>query len=378
MASIRDFLSGIFWKIDTISQVGRVTIYDSAGVEIATGVLATAAKQDLILTELQLKANLTETQPVQNKDKYGNTVDGTPNSELLTTSKIKLVGEIFDGNVIDTSFWTTSSSGGSVAQVNSEMVLTSGTAAPNYARFYTPQRAIWVTGTSNKFRTQMRIDASDNDLTCRFGAGWGAAMPTVTDGAYFKIEGNTISVNTMAATVETSVPSGSFNGTYVAPTFTDTNTYEVLYTLRRVYFLINNVIVHTATFNTTNWTSGTNNFHAFADLTNTGASAAIPYTFRMMHICRLGEYQSMPVYKRITGVGTTVCKLGGGMLHAIIVGQPGTLCTIYDNTSASGAVINALDTSSTNAFDVDYHGPFYNGLTIVTTGGGTDLTVYYQ
>jgi hypothetical protein len=258
------------------------------------------------------------------------------------------------------------------------LVLTSGTASPNFARLYSAQRAVWVSGTTNKFRTQMRIASSDDDVTCRFGVGWGASMPTVTDGAYFKIVGSTISVNTMAATVETSVASGSFNGTYTAPTLTNLNTYEILYTLRRVYFLINNIIVHTATYSTTNWTSGTNIFHAFGDLNNTGVSAAIAYTFRMMNITRLGNMDSMPVYKHIAGAATTVCKLSGGFLHSVIAGDAGTLCTIYDNTAGSGTIIAVLDTSATSAFSIDYHCPFYNGLTLVTTGGGTDITVIYE
>ena len=226
----------------------------------------------------------------------------------------------------------------------------------------------------------MRIESSDDDITCRVGVGWGATMPTITDGAYFKIVGSTISACTMANTSEVPVASGSFNGTYSAPTLTNNNTFEILYTLGKVYFLINNIIVHTATFATTHWTSNTTNFYIVADVRNTGNSAAVKYIFRMMNITRLGKMLTMPQYKYITGAATTVCKLGGGILHKIIVNQAGTLCTIYDQTSGAVPIMGILDTNKTTGTigSVDYECPFFNGLTLVTTGAGTDLTVVYE
>lgn len=317
---------------------------------------------------------------VQLKDQYGWTGDATQNSEILTTDKIRLVGTIFNGAVVDSNFWTTYVSTGTVTQANSELVLTSGTANGHYAVVQSVRRANWVTGTSNKFRTQFRFESVDADITARIGIGWGATMPTITDGAYFKLVGDTLSVCTMANSVETAVASGSFNGTYSAPTWTNNNTLEILYTLGKVYFLINNVIIHTATFATTHWTSNTTNFYIGADVRNTGDSAAVKYIFRMMNITRLGNMLTMPQYKYITGAATTVCKLGGGILHKIIVNQAGTLCTIYDQTSGAVPLIGILDTNKTTGTigSVDYECPFFNGLTIVTTGAGSDITVVYE
>jgi hypothetical protein len=317
----------------------------------------------------------------QLRDGFGYNTDCTPNAELITTDKIRLVGTIFNGGAIDTKFWTKAESTGTVAETGSELVLTSGTANAHYAKVYSTRRANWVTGTSNKFRSQMRFgDAGTANVARRWGVGWGATMPTITDGAYFKLDGTALSVNTMANTAETSVASANFNGSYTAPTLTNNNTYEILYTLGKVYFLINGVIVHTATFATTHWTSNTTNFHIFADVVNSGNSAAVTQTFRMMNISRLGNFQTMPQYQYISGEATTVCKLGGGILHRIIVNKAGTLCTIRDQTSDAVPTIGILDTNKTTGTigSVDYHCPFFNGLTIVTTGAGTDLTVVYE
>jgi hypothetical protein len=316
----------------------------------------------------------------QLSDQYGWSVDCTPNSELITTEKIRLVGEVFDGAVVDTNFWTKYESTGTVTQANSELVLTSGTANGHYAVVQSVRRAHWVTGTINKFRSQMRIESSDDDITCRIGVGWGATMPTITDGAYFKFVGSTVSVCTMANTTETEVASASFNGTYSAPTLTNTNIYEIIYGLVNVYFMINNVIVHTVTNSTGNWTSNTNNFFIGADVRNTGNSSAVKYIFKMMNIARLGNFKTMPTYKHITGAATTVCKIGGGLLHAIVVNQAGTLCTIYDQTSGAVPIIGIVDTNKTTGTigTISYECPFFNGLTIVTTGAGTDITIIYE
>jgi hypothetical protein len=316
----------------------------------------------------------------QMSDQYGWSVDCTPNSELITTDKIRLVGAIFNGTTVDPNFWTTFVSTGTVTQVASELVLTSGTANGHYAAVQSVRRANWVTGTSMKFRAQMRIESSDDDITCRVGVGWGATMPTITDGAYFKFVGSTISVNTMANTSETSVASGSFNGTYSAPTLTNNNTFEILYTLGKVYFLINNVIVHTATFATTHWTSNTTSFYISADVRNTGNSSAVKYIFRMMNITRLGNLLTSPTYKHISSATTTICKYGGGTLHKICVNNPtNNAITIYDDVAATaGKEIAIIDPDSgATPFELNYEVPFNNGLTIVTAGT-PDITAVYE
>jgi hypothetical protein len=353
-------------KITLDSEVVSVTGTVTATVD--TSALATSANQ----------TNGTQLTKIQ--DMFGWNADCTPNAELITTDKIRLVGTIFNGAVVDTNFWTSYVSTGTVTQANSELILTSGTANTHSACVCSVRRANWVTGTSNKFRAQMRVGSSDDDVTVRFGVGYGATLPTITDGAYFKFVGSAVSVNTMANTSETSVASANFNGTYVAPTLTNNNVYEILYTLGKVYFMINNVIIHTATFSTTHWTSNTTNFHCFASVVNTGNSAAIPHTFRMLNICRLGNYLTTPQYKYIAGAKTEVCKLGGGKLHSIVVNQAGTTCTIYDQTSAAVPIIGILDTNKTTGItgSVRYECPFFNGLTVVTVGAGSDITVIYE
>lgn len=305
-------------------------------------------------------------------------------SEILTTGQILVVGDVFNGLDLDPNTWRTSTSSGTVTQTGTELLLTSGTANSHYARICTWARATWNTGTSNKFGSEFRIASSDDDVTFKVGVGWATTgMPVITNGAYFKIIGSTISVNTMRNTIETSVASGSFNGTYLAPVLTNNNLFEILYTFEKVEFFINNVVIHTATFKTTSWSGGTVNFHAFADVTNTGVSTAIAYTIKMMNIVRMGSgIINMPRYYHISGPATThIVKYSGGFLHKIIFNNNiDTTLTITDildvDTDATIGVISTVAASGEWSYNV----PFFHSLimTVAVGGDGLDATVIYE
>ena len=328
-------------------------------------------------------------QRTQIRDQFGYTGDATPNSEILVANKIRLVGTIFNGSTFDTNFWVKGSLvNGTVAQTGSEMIITSGAAAADYAGFYSVRRANWITGTTNKFRCQMRLqEAADADLVRRWGVGYAATLTAtaMTDGAWFQLDGTALSVVTAAndsTPTDTTVDTAHFNGTYVAPTWTNNNTFEILYTLGKVYFLINNVIIHTVTASTTHWTYNTTNFYIFADANTIGdGSTAKTMTFRMINISRLGSIVTKPTYRRISGVAATyVLKYGGGVLHRIIFNNTtGTSLTVYDDSAATGGKEVALITTTTTCVGSwDYSLPFFNGLTVKTIGDNLDATIIYE
>jgi len=322
----------------------------------------------------------------QLRDGFGWSADCTPNSELITTDKIRLVGAIFNGGTLDSNFWSNRVSTGTVTQVANTAVLTSGTANGHYAELWTVRRATWVTGTSMKFRSQVRFgDTGTANVVRRWGVGWvsGSASTLITDGACFKLNGTALSIVThFNSTSGTEVASASFNGTYAAPTFTNSTTYEILYTLGKVYFLIGGVIVHTVIASTAHWTSGTVNFHAFADVNNTGNSSAVTMSLRMMNISRLGSIATQPTYKYITGVNTEqILKLGGGMIHQILIGTcvNGKTISVYDNITGTGSPMAVITLpTNTDPFAVDLDCPFFTGLNVTPNDAGLKITVIYE
>jgi hypothetical protein len=81
-------------------------------------------------------------------------------------------------------------------------------------------------------------------------------------------------------------------------------------------------------------------------------------------------------YQHVSGAGTFIVHNGPCTLQSISVNAPGTLCTIYDNNAGSGVVIAAINT--TGSFNNVIYGVRCNkGITVVTTGAGTDITVTF-
>lgn len=84
-------------------------------------------------------------------------------------------------------------------------------------------------------------------------------------------------------------------------------------------------------------------------------------------------------FKNIAGAATTVVKSGPGLLHTLTINVAAAVSvTIYDNTAASGTIIQTLSVPNNSLpFTLTYDVQFSNGLTIVTTGGGTNVTASY-
>lgn len=76
--------------------------------------------------------------------------------------------------------------------------------------------------------------------------------------------------------------------------------------------------------------------------------------------------------------GTTTIKSGAGVLRAILVGTVGAGCTMlcYDNTAASGTVIENLACSASGTFP--YNAAFATGLTCVISTAAAGITVTYD
>jgi hypothetical protein len=377
---------GTVYGVKQTSNVPHVNIEGSA---LPSGAATESTLGD-IKTAVQIMDDWDDTDKckVQSRDQFGWSADCTPNSELITTDKIRIVGAIFNGGTVDSNFWTAATHvNGTLTQVANSLVLTSAAAQNDYAGVYSVRRATWVTGTSQKFRSQMRLeDLTATNLVRRWGVGWAATMTStaITDGACFKLTGTALSIVTFAnSTSGTEVASANFNGTYSAPTLTNMTTYEILYTLGKVYFIIGGVIVHTVTASTAHWTTNTVNFHIFADVKTTGgAGVAKAMYFRMMNISRLGSFMTQPTYKYISGnAATYVLKLGGGLLHNIVFNNTtGTSLTIYDAVDAvtAGTTVAIITTATTSQGTWNYEMPFFNGLTVKTIGNGLDATIIYE
>ncbi len=85
-------------------------------------------------------------------------------------------------------------------------------------------------------------------------------------------------------------------------------------------------------------------------------------------------------YANFTGTGPTAVKPGPGYLKSVVINQKGgsNILTVFDNTSATGAHIAAIDTTS-QVGTINYDVPFTTGLYISGTAGtAPDVTFIYR
>lgn len=314
------------------------------------------------------------------EDEYGFGVENTPMEEMRVVTPHRLVGANLTFGTKDTNFWTETVTGtGQVIAGAGQTELTTGTTANSTATYTTVRSARYVSGSSNRFRGQIQFNNSGETNNSRKWGCWSA-----TDGAYFELDGTTLYVVTLKASTPTRVASTEWNANRVLPTLTSCNVYEIYYTNGAVWFSINGTMKHKVTASATPWCA-TNSFPVrFSNVNSSGEADEHIIYVRAATIARLGPAETDTIYRNIAGAVTnTVYKFGPGKLHKVVVSSPsgaGT-CSIYDNavpnTTNPIAIINTNKADAVgNMFEYDV--PFSNGLSIVTTGTGGNITVIYE
>lgn len=321
-------------------------------------------------------------------DCFGFDARFTPMNEIRTVTPIRLVGAQFDGTTIDTHFWIeTNASGGDSSQTDAQLILETKTTANGSTKIHSLRRARYVSGSSNRFRAVIQLpDTGTANNKRRWGIAWGASMPTITDGAYFQLDGTTISVCVMNGGVETKIDNGSFNGASGATHIPDTNahTYEIFWTNSSVWFAIDDFFIHKVTTTTDTW-SDTMHHHIFIDNVNSGGSSTnVIMRCRAASISRLGSYLTQPTSRYQSGTTAgIVLKYTPGNLHGITVSgvSNNSVITLYDNTAASGTVLWSSGSMGalTTPFFINLFGiPFSIGLTLVIGTANSTVTVVYE
>ena len=84
-------------------------------------------------------------------------------------------------------------------------------------------------------------------------------------------------------------------------------------------------------------------------------------------------------FLNITGAGTNTVKAAAGKLRRVVLNNSiGGTAILYDNTAAAGTIIATIALGAGFVGDIDYDCQFNNGLTVVTTGASTNITVIYE
>lgn len=333
---------------------------------------------------------------IQQKDQYGFVVENTPLDEMRVVTPFRLVGSTFVGTTIDTNFWTPSSaSGATVAptQGNGEVTVSTLTTANGTCNIQSVRLARYVSGSSNRFRAVVQLSDTGNADNVR---RWGAFSSS--GGAFFELNGTTVNICTAKTNLTDTaaalgdqgvyrVASASWNGSTTVPTLTNANTYEIYWTNKSVYFIINGTLMHTVSATGNTW-SETISLPVRIESTNSnGSTVARSVRCRTAAISRLGKGQTQTMYKYQSGTTAgVICKIGPGILRSMTVGTPvsGSVITIYDGTTTGGAVIHSFTwtagaQSNNQPFTITFDNiAFFTGLFLVIATQNANVTIVYE
>lgn len=309
----------------------------------------------------------------------------TPMNHLLVAPSYRLVGTALFSTSLDSRFWSTSVTGsGTVVPANGETTLSTGTTFSSTAQLQSIRAARYVGGSSNRYCAVVKCPVATGANIRRWGAY------DSLNGAFFEYDNTgSFSIGTRRNAVDTLVTSGSFNGVYGSRHVDDNyvHTYEIIWTNTKVWFYIDGELLHVADSPTDPWT---NSLHLKITAENNNGANTSNNTLhlRVATISRLGELESQPQSLNITTTGTFVAKSSTGNLRAININNfPTTAgtCAIYDGVPGGGGILLGTLNYQRNASSSNlptsipyFNMPFSTNLTLVLTGGTTDLTVIFE
>lgn len=304
--------------------------------------------------------------------------------EAVVQQPIVLVNGPFLGNALDPQFWTTTGSTGTgtTTVLNSVASMTTGATANSVALLQTTLIGRAAPTHPNSLRTNIYTpDAGTANNVRRIGVDNG------TDGFGFVINGagaGNLGVYTRKA-------GGAISDVYVlngnagaSVNWTaGKHTLEIEYLTSAQYFFLDKVLIHTVTPATSTTTATLNLPIRYTNTNINGSTANVTLDVWTAAIRKLGNSTARPTYKHIAGAATTVLKISPGTLYTIVAGKTAGTVSIYDN--GAGVAINPIaimDLSGSSPAAVWNFGSlgvdFLNGLTVVTSASGVDLTIIYE
>ena len=380
-------LGGAAWTTQSVGDTFRVRAQNITGTNASYCRLNTSLCPIIEAVPRALSANGNFKVSVNELlGTFGEQVKSNPVGEMRVATSTRLVGALFSGSVLDANFWGSTAVGtGSITQGGNQVTLATGTTLNSAGTLISTRTARYVSGHPNYYRANVRCPTVVGSNTRRWGAY------TATDGYFFEVQNTGFSVVTRKTGIDTKVRSGSFNGLGGSTYDLDTicHTYEIHWTNKSTYFVIDDVIVHKASGLTAPLTD-TSHLSVSSECWNSsGNNSNNTLEIRVSSISRVGEFLSQNVLKNISQPSTSIFKYGPGNLHKVMIctaGTAGVTLAVYDSTfpvaSASWGTLNAGVGSSANIsgqgnFAYDYSGaPFYTGLCAVLSGPASINVIY--
>ena len=328
-------------------------------------------------------------------DNFGFTGQFNPVHSLQVAQPYRLVGATF-GSAIDTNFWTaTNGTGGASGVASSIATIASGTnagsATAGWGKLISTQSARFLFAHPHKWRGAIRVTSVA--VANSAGRYWGpvsfgpagATVVTPQNGPYFSMNAaGVLSCCYASNGTSQSVASGQFKGDVTSYTVdTNIHAYEIVYYTMGIWYYIDGVLIHKVAPTTSIlYLTLTTPIGVVSVNDGTGGTSGVIECWNSV-IVRLGRDLTAPVSVYIAGAtaGQTL-KIGAGTVQRIVLStiNNNSAITLYDNTTAAAPILWAFDSGNVDRVAGLDFGllPFNTGLTVVTTGAGTKVTLIYE
>lgn len=334
---------------------------------------AAAPTQSLVSATLGRTSLAQQSRSILYDYKYDTHASILPGSrDLLTTERQALIADAFVDPAVDTANWVTTVTGsGSSAISAKRLLLATGTTVNSTVKFVSAAVGRFVAGNIQGHKSGIELPDVG---TANNKRRWGSYDDN--DGYFYELDGTTLYAVGRKGGVDTRTSAANWN---VINTFTLTASgvysMEISYLADVAYFIINDEVHHIMVAQGFKGSFP----NRFENLNSGGSTTNVSLLVRGTTQHRYGPGHTAPRFRYLSGAATTTLKVGPGHIHRIICANDtgANVAVVYDNTAGSGIVISNLSVNKAPAtFEVG--ADFQTGLTVVTTGATTKMTVVYD
>jgi len=308
-----------------------------------------------------------------------------PNRSIAVESATRLVGAAFDGDTLDTNFWTATSTGTGSIVIDGEADLATGTTTDSTITLVSARKARFVTCSPMEFKAVAEFhSAPDTDNIRRLGAY------DTDNGFFFQLDGSTFSVvsrtDKTGSPVDNKIDSGSFNGDSTTYTLkTTASKFLIQYSGKTVSFIVDGASVHDINL-THDLRPTTMTLPITAEVINDNGNI----TNNELHIfgtsiVRHGKLETNPTsYYHALGTTSGInLKLTAGAVQGVILNncENGAVVTLSDSVTDLTDTLWAFTSGVkfTTPTSLDFKGlPFSTGLRLTVSDDDASITVIYE
>lgn len=307
-----------------------------------------------------------------------------PTGTLEVGELIRLIGGNFDRGPLPPVQWQTGITGtGTVAQIDGELILSTGVTPDSTANIQSINRSEFVTATFNKAHLAFEMeDFLAPDVIREFGLFEPVTPLILGDGVFFRNNSGSIQTVRRRGGVDVEiVDEVDFNGGNDFIKDNSIHVYEIVYNAGSALFFQDRKLI---TIIGSPESVAYDHVHLYlgASIQNiNGNTTDNTLKTRGFSCSRIGSNAAQPDSITVRAPGSGLLKSSPGVLESILiteVGTGGAQLAVYDNNAAVGIPVFIVDLTINSLFDLNFRRRMNNGIFYVVSGNGFEAQINWR